>query len=631
MAHDILLLFLSNVKVSKDGKKLAEPAVYPDLGETLTTNESAVRYLVRKSSANPHPIQLQKIFAFASDLVKNQYVGQRNANDKTWAVDAVDEGGNPLTHLQFFKYRLKKENIIENIETCMPEDKPEQGNVGTVLSFDDSSNDMDKSLMTIAGMANRIQAYIDTLPQEVKNDVVLHADMTGGFRYASLMMLAVMRMMQYQGVKIGHVLYSNFNSEIRKGTVQEVGDIYRMFDLLAGAEEFVSFGSVNTLNSYFSQRRKTAVLENLIQSMDGFAEAITLSRRKDFAEAMKRLRTSLQKFDQERDDNDLNDALMGLLHKRIKQDYSDLLKQDNDAFTPVVWCLDHDYLQQALTLYTESVPDFLFTTGILSIEQDVLERVEKSKPADDKRDTLFYLFSSYTPEGKMLRSDGWAQSVEKSVIKATHDVITALYQKDEVAECDAKKAFQALMQENKVAEKDANSFMQVFEALKMIQENPQMMLDIQNIDSTVKIPLKNVLERFEDALKKEKFGSKRVVTLFKGLLGLKGNKNNNFYKLFLFDYLKTDIKDKYKNCKGLYNLLYQNIIYGNSNIDEEDIYKAMQTYFDIKAIRNDSAHAKLNPQGNQMSAEELKSFMKEGIQHLRELKQKVKREQRMRL
>ena len=506
MQHNILLLFLSDVKVVKDaeqgGKKLSEPANYPGIGKTMTTNESAVRYLAQENEKNSAIVRLDKIFAFATNKIRKLYVGQKNAEDENWAKDAVDEKGNKLTHLDYFKYRLRTEGIIDGIDSCITEDDAVAGTVGTICPFDEETDDVKQTMMTIVGMANRIQAYIQSLPPGEQEEVVLHADMTGGFRHASMMMLAVMRLMQYQGVKIGHVVYSNYNWDLKEGTVQEIGDIYHMFDLVAGAEEFVTFGSVNTIQTYFNCYEKSPNLAALLKAMEGFAEAIKLSRRKDFAEAMENLKTSLQNFDRVRNTDDLNDRLMGLLEKRVKQDYKNVLSDEKDVLTPVAWCLEHGYLQQALTLYTESIPDFLFASNILWMEPETYQAVEKAKPETDRRDTVFFLFSDYAPEYKILRSESFAKQkeVKDSIIAAAHDVLKAIGASDEDASRTAQKHLQDLLESFKVDPREIICFNNVLKGLETVKKNPKLIQNPDEMEPEVKIPLQNILEKYKNVM-----------------------------------------------------------------------------------------------------------------------------------
>ena len=66
--------------------------------------------------------------------------------------------------------------------------------------------------------------------------------MTGGFRHSSMMMLSIMQLLKYRGIKIGEVLYSDPNKN--NPIVYQATEIQRMFTLITGADEFVKFGSV---------------------------------------------------------------------------------------------------------------------------------------------------------------------------------------------------------------------------------------------------------------------------------------------------------------------------------------------------------------------------------------------------
>ena len=70
------MTFLSDVKKKgpKNGPWSVCKSKYDEIGDTYTTNESAVRYLLKKGW-NEKPIQLERIFAFASNTVLENKVG----------------------------------------------------------------------------------------------------------------------------------------------------------------------------------------------------------------------------------------------------------------------------------------------------------------------------------------------------------------------------------------------------------------------------------------------------------------------------------------------------------------------------------------------------------------------------
>lgn len=222
--------------------------------------------------------------------------------------------------------------------------------------------DIGQTMRIVIKMSSMIQSYVGTLSKDT--EVKLHVDMTGGMRHASLMMLVITRRIQYSGVKIGYILYSNFDRDRAEQFVEESNEIYNLFDLIVGAEEFVRFGSVDAIQSYFSGRNIPKVLQKLLDAMNKFAQAIKISRRMEFQEALQGLQAAYKKFGAESEKfstiNDipaLNYNLVKQLKIRIMQEYAALLERSVDDYVSIIdWCLDHGYIQQALVLYTEAFP-----------------------------------------------------------------------------------------------------------------------------------------------------------------------------------------------------------------------------------------------------------------------------------
>lgn len=249
MEHQGILLFLSDVKVTQ-GKIL--PSFYEGIGDCYTTNESAVRYCVQKYGA------LERMFAFATQTVETHLLPY-DTREKT-GKHYRDENGNTYTHLSYFEHRLNqgKPPIEAELE---------------IASYDEGS-EMNENIRFIVDMAAKVDAFIESLPKV--DTLVLHADCTGGMRHAAMVMMAVLRLMQYNNrVRIGDILYSNRNKKL----VERANDIYALFDLIAGAEEFVRFGSVQTLRDYYNRQdmsKQSPELQQLIKAMANFSDAISL-------------------------------------------------------------------------------------------------------------------------------------------------------------------------------------------------------------------------------------------------------------------------------------------------------------------------------------------------------------------
>ena len=381
MKRHIMFLMLSDVKADRDNPTRVSITEYQQgIGKCAVTNESAVRYFLLQEEAGKR-LQLDKLFLFATNKVKEPI-----------AIANCPDFSAGCTHLDFFRKRLK--DVLPGIEK---EDFIE------TVPFDEKEA-IANTIDTILNMAGRIMKYAKE--KHPNDEVVLHADLTGGPRHVVMLMLAVMRLLQYNGIAIGKTLYSNFQNKI----VEEANDIYRLFDLIAGADEFAQFGSVSAILRYFGYKREdgklaggtsgSPSLDALLRAMDGFAEEIKICHYGAFRHAIEELAQAWHAFRTAREEglHGVDAHMMAQLRFRIEAEYDTILSETLDDLRLMEWCVRHNYPQQALTLFTERVPIFLQESGILHLDPAFKEKVAQEKGKDDKRRTIFYLFADYRDE-----------------------------------------------------------------------------------------------------------------------------------------------------------------------------------------------------------------------------------------
>ena len=383
MQH-IMLLFLSTTRtVPKNKKDTHSPrtwwiANYDGIGKTKTTNESAVRYLMQQEYGNELIGKPDRLFIIASDKVRNE-------------TFQVEEMAQPETHFNFFCERM--------LEVC-----------GIHVSSEDAyeyheKQDVPAIMEMTTDIAHRIYSYVKSQPDKV----IVHVDMTGGMRHTNMLLLNIMRLLQYEGVEIGHVLYSNLDQSKMEGYVEDVSDIFHTLDMIAGAEEFARFGSVQAILKYFENRtQRSPELTGLLDAMNGFAEEIKLCHQYQFMEAIRVLRKAFDTFRNKHSDwhefdegrpfsqEQLNDKLMLQLEDRLIADYSDLFNVDDDPLSAIEWCIQHDHLQQALTLYVEIMPTYLIKIRKLLVLSPELQQSVKKLCKDEKtRYTVPFFFLNH--------------------------------------------------------------------------------------------------------------------------------------------------------------------------------------------------------------------------------------------
>ena len=395
-----MLCFLSDVKTKDKKISVAEYQNIGDQKECHTTNESAVRYLLYGSN---EPVdKLSRLFLVRTNKVAGNItclVKEQDLEGKQTSryIDYKDEQERTWTHYKYFLYRISE--LIadtEEIEDVRVRDIVEH------IDFDEDQT-IAENMNALIRVASRVRAYAKSVREDdPAAEIVLHVDCTGGMRNASMILVALMRLLQYERIEIGKVLYSNFNrNDPQKNRVEEVNPLYSFFDLVAGAEEFVRHGEVTVLNKFFEKRERSTHLDTLLNAMQKFAEELKLCHYGDLSEAITVLRDAIHDFP-EISLSDVssaakqNDDLMRQMLGRIQEDYAPILKEKLDDIALIRWCISHNLLQQAMTLFTERVPESLVKSEFLWIQPAYQTDFSNEQKKDSmKRTEAFYLVNIY--------------------------------------------------------------------------------------------------------------------------------------------------------------------------------------------------------------------------------------------
>lgn len=334
MERNIMLAFVSVVSLYR----IQNPIIYPDIcGKkyiSVQTNESAVVFEERK---NP----LSKIFLIATNAVKNNF------------APAENEFGE-ITHLNFLKRRLLKE--FPQLEGKFFE-----------IDYSDDAG-LEKNILQVAEIADVIQNYAKNFPKE---KLKIHVDMTGGFRYASMLMLSIIQLLKYRGIEIGDVLYSDPDNK----KIYRLNEIQNIFTLITGADEFVKFGSVDALIEYFENAPDSSAYK-LIQAMKRFSETIKICRTNTLEEDLKNLVEQIKIFRKSCGGN-LKSQLFAKIIDTIENGYGKLVKGEESRIEIIRWCLEKGFWQQAMTLCTEWLPGEIVDRGIFKPKKsEVIESVK---------------------------------------------------------------------------------------------------------------------------------------------------------------------------------------------------------------------------------------------------------------
>lgn len=400
---NIMLLFLSKISVNSEGLIRNKP-VYDigtgELVETHTTNESALRYVLAHL---PEHESLDRVYIFASQ-------GALKDKNNVFEPNATGE----YSSLAYFQHRLNSFWDGWRQAVCVQEyDENLQG---------------EAAIRQILSMIRDIQGY---LSQYQAGEVRLHADLTGGFRSANMAMLNIIKLLQYSGVEIGDLLYShmvdsNAHGVSKPSYIENANGIYHLLDLVSGAAEFVRFGSIDSILEYYRGiDNMTTSLQNLLAAMDSFAKEIKLCHYGTFKDAIRQLQQALHDFDGEHQNT--ADMLLEALLSRIHREYDSILDHADDDIALLEWCLNRDYLQQAMILYTERILPLLIQHGILELTTEGEAYLAESRENSERRTLKAPLYYDLFVEKNDNNEASNRSKIETNILKTLKNTLRKIH------------------------------------------------------------------------------------------------------------------------------------------------------------------------------------------------------------
>ena len=414
---NILIAFVSANKAGQ----LKTPNIFtiPN-GEKIAcwqTNETAVCYLVRELASGSPPQTLAQVFLITSEEAKK-------------AIDGYPEPKTPLE--VFYEHIEQYEPLLHDIRNICQE-----------IAYNENGS-MNSCILEVADIAKSIQTYMD----HVEDDLCVYADMTGGPRHASMMMLAVMQLLTTLSIRhritIGRVFYANLNVAQHQGHIDDATEIQRMTMLITGAHEFVHYGSVKAIEAYFenlSENEQTLELHYLLRAMHAFSDAIKVCQVGRIRQELQSLGQWIDAFQEEIDSiergsgSHLQERLFRFMLDTIREEYADVLKEDADDINIIAWCTKKGFWQQALTLCTEWLPLYFSDHGIVYTTQDAVQsfcKEQSSKILGTWEKVLLSLYKSesyknaLSPAASAIRDhiSAWEKGMQTR--KATADALRSI-------------------------------------------------------------------------------------------------------------------------------------------------------------------------------------------------------------
>ncbi len=365
------------------------------------TNEAPAKYVIDKLN-NDHNQRLDRIVMICSDAVRKKInPGKSTSNeehkntvpDKSSSTEEKekqkyeaehalilnkDERVLELTHIEYFKRVITA--FAENINTCYKD---------TRIDFKDTS------ITNFSDETNVIKAVIDSASKVVEDyeDVNLYIDFNGGPRNVAVLIMGLSHLMKLRNVTIKEIMYMDFeNKKNHIIPIENMDALFGCTDLVSGVNEYVNYGRIHILKNYFNGC-KDEKIKIILRDLEDFSNNMQLCLTDYVMENKEKIKNALKQYQNNNQTSSSYEIMFSFVAEDILRGCNKLLEGTLPDI--ILWCIEKDFIQQALTFYIELLPAYLWENKIffptMAEEQDYAGwRIDREYGLNDSSDDIPY-------------------------------------------------------------------------------------------------------------------------------------------------------------------------------------------------------------------------------------------------
>ena len=233
---------------------------------------------------------------------------------------------------------------------------------------------------------------ITKLISKIKSGDNVYIDTTGGFRDTVYILLMVVRILEYSDIEFKKAIYSNYQNH----QIEDVTSTYKMFNLITAANSFTSYGNSSELEKFF-ENSDNQVIKDTIAVMNEFSDTIALCKTSSLENILERLNNNLALLS-ESSENKEEDILFKSLANVIRNKFYMNDENKSIEYPDIVkWCVANNLIQQAVTIYTEKMPEYFYRKKYFTVsEKEEIEVKVKVKKESEKNHFDYYSVLFYS-------------------------------------------------------------------------------------------------------------------------------------------------------------------------------------------------------------------------------------------
>ena len=307
---------------------------------------------------------------------------------------ALYTGVNPQNGMNLFQiYR-------ENITSYLRKQKLPCSQVRTSPVFYDFNPDNNQNFVSFYDSSDSINKgifdHIVNADPDAEKFVLV--DYTGGLRDTSYLITLIAQYLEFLGIRMIKVIYSNNNDK----TIHSITYLSRISSMIScinslslsgnPAQLLEFFTTKNILNSGADAQEKSEYnkLVQTLKDINGFYGCICINDMTHIDEHKKKLERSILWIRELRSSANIYFSMFSRLFENIRNQFF-LDGKDYISYADLVkWCVHHDQINQAVTLFVEKIPQTYLSSPLVSSLLDYDENSMSKKFGDPEALKFYY-------------------------------------------------------------------------------------------------------------------------------------------------------------------------------------------------------------------------------------------------
>lgn len=354
--------------------------------EGCMTNEAPIKSIIKRLQLDNQ--NLDRILYIESDTVRRR-----------------DENIKNLTHADFLRILINRYCDNNGYKPA------EYDEVLDSIRISDEPNAEEVS-ESVFKVYNRIVQL-----SQQNDEVNIYIEANGGVRYVLSMLLSITKSLESRldNVHIKEISSMVFNAKSSKEQdkritcIRNTKSIFDTTQIVGIIDEFVNYGKVNSLKKYvealfqdIEDNEMISDVDNIIVKLSQLSDDIQLCRTFKMLDDFYLdggIGAAIQVFcDKYKENKDSEIVIFKYLLKEIYLEYKEVIYDGFENYEETIlnlpkiidWCVKKDFIQQAITLCSESIPQYLFASGKIELSKEYKIMV-KSIPTKHYEECYYFI------------------------------------------------------------------------------------------------------------------------------------------------------------------------------------------------------------------------------------------------